>query len=489
MRYSVRLVLWIGFGLIVGLFLVASVVTVRSVEHILTIEKQLTLVDHAKHHGHLTLADIQQQYIHQAHTIILGDKSHLGHYNEAQRATETRIAQLSVACQSIDSTDGIVEIMATAQKMDRYFRDTVLEGIVTSDAKTKHVYHSRLEAFSNLARTQILDLNTVLDQKNLEARRNHEKSLANTRRATLGAFFSGLIMAVAIALTITRMIGRPISKLHEAFGLIGAGHMQARVSPKGPRELNELGKSFNTMADELVAAHKKVATKERMATMGEIAAGVAHELNNPLGVITGYLKLLRKGDSGEQAQRDLSVIDDEVTNCKGIVQGLLDLARPAKLKKSRMNVVALVDDVVQRLNTSGSRAGATFDVQSSARELNASVDEVAIKQVLNNLVRNAVEAAGDDGEVAIEIADGDDTVTIAVSDSGPGIDTDFEADLFKPFKTTKEKGTGLGLAISLAIARNHGGDISADRGPLGGARFTVILPVNAALEDQEAEKQ
>ena len=136
------------------------------------------------------------------------------------------------------------------------------------------------------------------------------------------------------------------------------------------------------------------------------------------------------------------------------------------------------------MNASSPDVGPGFDLQSSSDQINALVDEAAMKQVLNNLVRNAAEAAGTDGTVRIDVTGGADTVDVAVSDSGPGIDLDFEAELFKPFKTTKEKGTGLGLAISLAIVKSHGGDIKVERGPLGGARFTVVLPAGAAVEDQ-----
>lgn len=487
MRYSVRMALWIGFGLVTGLFLLATIVTVRSVDQILAIEEELTKLDHAKHHGHLTLADIQEQYIHQAHTIILVNKSHVKHYEKAHQATRDRIRQLIAACRLIGVTEGIEDIRNTSEQMDRYFRETVLEGIEQSNDAARHEYHNELERFATHARKQILELNTTLDQKSLLTRQKHERFLAHTRRVTMAALLLALIMAVAVGVAITKMIGGPISRLHEAFGRIGAGDMAARVPPEGPQELKELAAGFNRMADDLADINSRIAINERMAVMGEVAAGVAHELNNPLGVITGYLKLVRKAAANEQVGKDLDVISDEIANCKEIVRGLLELARPAKVEKRSLDVVALVKDTVYRLSTARPDPKADIHVESSAPTAYALADEAAIRRVMNNLLVNALDATGENGRIQVLIEDDTESIVVSISDSGPGIAPDFREALFKPFKTTKQQGTGLGLAISQAIVKNHGGRIEVDQGPLGGARFSVSLPV-AESEKNQLEK-
>lgn len=487
MRYSVRMALWIGFGLVTGLFLLATVVTVWSVDQVLAIEQELAMLDYAKHHGHLTLADIQEQYIHQAHTIILGDKSHLKHYDAAQQATRDRIRQLTTACRLIGVTEGIDDIRNTSEQVDSYFRETVLEGIDQSNVTAKHEYHNELERFATRARFQILNLNASLEKRSSLTRQKHERFLAYTRRITMIALLLALIMAIAVGVTITRMISGPINRLHEAFGRIGAGDMEARVSPEGPRELKELSSGFNQMADDLADINSRIAINERMAVMGEVAAGVAHELNNPLAVITGYLKLARKATSDEMVGKDLDVIRDEIKNCKEIVQGLLELARPGKLERRSLDVVALVKDTVDRLSTARPEPKADIHMESSAPTAYVFADETAVRRVMNNLLGNALDAAGENGSIKVVIKEGTESIIVSVSDSGPGIALNFREDLFKPFKTTKQHGTGLGLAISHAIVKNHEGRIEVDKGPLGGARFSVSLPV-AEPEKNQSEK-
>jgi signal transduction histidine kinase len=200
---------------------------------------------------------------------------------------------------------------------------------------------------------------------------------------------------------------------------------------------------------------------------------VAHEINNPLGVILGYTRLLQKRADGP-LREDLAVIEEEALRCKDIVEGLLDLSRPLQLSREPVDLRATAEEVVERLAEAAVldgvevviRGGATVDGHPSK-----------LRQVLSNLIRNAAEAAGRGGAVEVSLEGGaGGGAVISVRDTGPGLDAGALSRLFEPFFTTKDRGTGLGLAISRAIARAHGGEIEAGNSPQGGAAFTLRLP-------------
>jgi signal transduction histidine kinase len=211
---------------------------------------------------------------------------------------------------------------------------------------------------------------------------------------------------------------------------------------------------------------------EKLAGIGRLAAGVAHEINNPLGVILGYTRLLEKHAHPPLAD-DLAVIEEETLRCKEIVEGLLDLSRPVQVSHETVELRATVDEVIERLREAGVLRGVEVRVVGAAR-----VDghPSKLRQVLANLTRNAAEAAGPGGSVEIALVEDGASAAVSVRDDGPGLDGEALSRLFEPFFTTKEKGTGLGLAISRAIARAHGGEIEAANAAVGGALMTVRLP-------------
>jgi len=226
------------------------------------------------------------------------------------------------------------------------------------------------------------------------------------------------------------------------------------------------------MTAALLEHQHRLVESEKLAGIGRLAAGVAHEINNPLGVILGYSRLLRKRCDGSMAA-DLSVVEDETLRAKEIVDGLLDLSRPLPAAAEEVDLRVLSDDVVSRLGDAKLLDGVAVRVDGAA---SAPGHREKLRQVLVNLVRNAAEAAGTGGSVAVELAERDGSAEVAVEDSGPGIPPERRDRLFEPFFTTKPRGTGLGLAVSRAIARAHGGDLDAGVAREGGARFALRLP-------------
>jgi len=478
MRIRVRSILTIGFGIVVGLFALATLVTIGSVSRVRKLEGNLAHFDHAKHEGHLTLSAVQKAFMHQSRMLIRGEPSDMDEYNEACQAARLRLNQLEEASSSVGVTEGAEDIRRTFDELERYFGEAVLPALGESRSEAIG-YHNHLAALTEHAGTLNEDLNFILEERAADVRGELESVLKLTQAATVTMLSLSVLVAVIVAVALVRFIARPVAELHRALNAIGGGTMNVHVTAGGPSELVDLAHGFNDMVSALQESRRLIAEQERRAAIGELAAGIAHELNNPLGVIRGYLKVLRKEVDGEQPNKDIDIITDEVNQCQRIVQGLLELARPQALEKQPTELVGLVREVLERLDKARAAEGPTISFTPAAPAIQATVDGQAMKRVLVNLVNNAGDAAGPGGEIDITLEESEGLFVISVSDSGAGIPADIRDDLFKPFKTTKPDGTGLGLAISDALVRAHGGRIEVADGAKGGALFRVIVPITS----------
>jgi signal transduction histidine kinase len=280
-----------------------------------------------------------------------------------------------------------------------------------------------------------------------------------------------------VSFFIVRSIARPVARLHEGAARLAAGRLDTRIDVTSPDEFGALARQFNAMTRSLEEHQGRLVESEKLAGIGRLAAGVAHEINNPLAVILGYARLMQKRAQGTEKE-ELRIIEEEAVRARDIVEGLLDLSRPIPPGRDRVDLRWVCDDVVERLRASGTaRAAVTVEGAGSAPGVSAKV-----RQVLTNLVRNAAEAAGPGGRVSVRVSEEGAAARVEVEDSGPGIPAEVASRLFEPFFTTKERGTGLGLAVSRAIARAHGGDVAGETLPAGGARFTLLLPRSTAGE-------
>jgi two-component system, NtrC family, sensor kinase len=267
--------------------------------------------------------------------------------------------------------------------------------------------------------------------------------------------------------------GPLLSRVRGALGRLAEALRREQVVTRN--QLTDLRASNERLAKaqtELVAA-------ERLATVGRLAAGVAHEVGNPLAGILGYLSLARSRlkDSPELLDY-LTRIDQEVQRIDQIVRGLLDLGRPSRETAEPVDV-AKIAETCARLVGAGAPLG---DVQIS---LNIAPGTVAraqpglLSQVLLNLLLNAGQALEGRGKVDVQGEVKGDAVVLKIQDSGPGIPPEVLPHIFEPFFTTKgsREGTGLGLAVCLHLVTSMGGKLSAANGATGGACFTVELPV------------
>lgn len=227
---------------------------------------------------------------------------------------------------------------------------------------------------------------------------------------------------------------------------------------------------------------KQMAQADKLASIGQLSAGIAHEINNPLGVILGYSQLLLRDEKTETDRyNDLKTIEKHVKNCKSIVEDLLNFARSSKpeIKTTRINEAA--DDVLNFILHHSKLDGIDIIRNYDKGVPPLLLDEKKIRQVLINLLMNAGHAVGKKGSIRLstEYIKRDNKVAIKVADTGHGIEKKNLPCIFDPFFTTKPtgEGTGLGLSVSYGIVKSHGGDILVESEPGKRTQFTVLLPV------------
>jgi two-component system, NtrC family, sensor histidine kinase HydH len=235
----------------------------------------------------------------------------------------------------------------------------------------------------------------------------------------------------------------------------------------------ELAIMLHTYREDLVAQQKQ---NERLATFGQLVGSIGHELRNPLGVIESSLYILdSRVGADERAKKHVSRIGEQLRVANGIITALLDMIRDKPLMREKVELQTTLASVLASLPL-----GSTRVVTDGFEALPAiDADAAQIRQVLANLVENAVHAAGPDGEVHVRAGVEGNTVELAVEDSGPGVDTQTLRRLFEPLVTTKTKGIGLGLALVRRIVARHGGTVVYAPRQGHGARFVVRLPKEA----------
>ncbi len=415
---------------------------------------------------------VRDQYAHQAHTIILGDHSHLGFYDEAAGSVAALTARVRIHAGSADARAAVDDIARASAELDHVFRGRIVPAVLKQDRADVQAEHGRAQALVSLIQDRV-DLLVRRHEASIAAAQAEVSALqAGAFHWTLALVVLAPLVAAGVGLFVLRSVAGPVSRLHQGAVRLAAGDLATRIAVDRDDEFGALARQFNAMTAALEEHQEKLVRQEKLAGIGRLAAGVAHEINNPLAVILGYTRLLAKR-ADAAAQADLRVIEDETMRAKLIVDGLLDLSRPVTLQPEPVELRALCDEVVARLAGTALLEGVDVRVFGAAR---ARADGGKLRQVVLNLLRNAAEAAGRDGRIEVAVEEGPEGARLAISDSGPGLPEDLRARLFEPFCTRKPGGTGLGLAVSKGIVEAHGGRIEAGVGPLGGARFTVSLP-------------
>ncbi len=327
-----------------------------------------------------------------------------------------------------------------------------------------------------------------------------------------------LLLSLTLGLVLRRLVLKPVAGMVAVTQQFARGKLTAVVPAGSPNELGKLAESLNDMATSLAKARadrlellnsleQKVEERtkalqdtqnqllqtEKLASLGKLSASIAHEINNPLAGILTFSKLLIRmledGTAPDNARelflKNLRLIERETDRCRGIVRNLLDFARQRPLVLGPVDVCTALDESLTLLAD-------TIKVQNIALEkayggrLVVNADFGQIRQSFVNILLNACEVMPKGGHLGVSAAstDGGRTVTVAISDTGPGIPAENLTRIFDPFFTTKEMGTGLGLSVVYGIVEKHGGTMRASSSPAG-TTMTITLPL--APEAAEAK--
>jgi signal transduction histidine kinase len=462
-----------AFGGVLLLFGAALAVELVTLRRIAEAEAEVDRYDLAKHAGHMAAAQVREQYIHQAHTLIEFGEGHLGHYERVARATREEIEHLEALAETPEDKEVAAKIAKLAAQNDADFHAKVVPAIVRGERDGVAALGDQLEAVVD----QVVDLNTrlneSLERRSIAARERAEQLRSQAVAATIACFALAIVLSAALGLWLARAIVRRVEILRTGARRIGAGDLSARIALEGTDELAELGATFDHMAASLAREQAALVRSQKLASIGQVAAGVAHELNNPLAVILGYTKLLRR-EQGAHAE-ELAIIDDEARLCQRIVAELLDLARPQQLEVRPVDLGELAREAVERLEDAGALAERAIEVRADAPVV-VPADAGRLCQVIANVVVNAAEAIEPSGRITIEARSVGDLGTLTITDDGAGIPEGLLGQIFDPFVTTKPRGTGLGLAIAQAIVDAHGGRISVTSSLQHGTAVSLHLP-------------
>jgi len=321
--------------------------------------------------------------------------------------------------------------------------------------------------------------------------------LNRTRQRVMGGTLVLLVLLTAVLLALVRRtIGAPLSRFVEATRAVGSGDLSYRVAAPPAAELAVLAESFNGMAAQLeaargellaqaenrVALERALRNAEKMAAVGNLAAGLAHEIASPLNVVAGRAERIARRQQSPEDARELRIIIDQIDRITRIVRNLLDYARVRELRLQPVDVGAVVEAAIEFLEPEFRRADVKLD-RSIQDSPTVNADPQLLQQVFTNVLLNALHATAevptprcvtvtafvtDRGEAAIEI-----------EDTGGGVPDDLKERIFEPFVSTKPSGagTGLGLAVVRGIIEEHAGRIELEDGRRG-ALFRIILPAS-----------
>jgi len=393
--------------------------------------------------------------------------------------------------------------------------------LLPSDSKTR-VYQTEKQSVLGLinpiyneppcypCHPKTLNVLGVLDTTiSLEAFAKEKAQIYN--RMMISGIVSVIILSLLLSLLLTRFVNKPIGRLLAATKRAADGNLDQSVVIRSHDELGDLSDSFNHMISELKRSRDAIEewnqtleqrvqerTRElqevqdqlihagKMAALGELAAGVAHEINNPLtGVLTFSSLMLKKVDDNHPWKKDLETIVQQTSRCRTIVRGLLDFARQRKPDKREWDIHKIIERTLALVEKQGPFQNISIVKGFGTQIPMLFVDGDQIQQVFMNILLNAADAMAGGGTLTIKTDVRDDVAEISFTDTGGGIAKEDLSKLFDPFFTTKQtgKGTGLGLAISYGIIQGHNGVIQVQSQLGKGSTFRIKLPVDEKNEE------
>ncbi len=387
--------LFVAFALLVSTFAFASYL---ALEHVRSIHDGLLEMKHYEDgvRASLELASaVRDQYAHQAHTIILGDESHLVLYARATRHVADTIEQVRRYATRSDERGWVDDVETASGKLDHLFRDRIVPAVLKRDTAVVQAEHAQAQLLVTLIQGRSDRLVERFETSIAQFRAEVAEMQVAALRWTVFFLVGAPLLAGLVGLYVQRSVARPVARLQAGAARVASGDLDSRIEIDSSDEFGALARQFNAMTQALKEHQERLVQHEKLAGIGRLAAGVAHEINNPLAVILGYARLLGRKATGELGA-DLQIIEDESLRAKAIVDDLLDLARPSHVERDRVDLRALADEVVGRLAETSVLDGVAVSVVGEGTVAGSAPK---LRQVVLNLVKNAAEAVAPSGTV------------------------------------------------------------------------------------------
>ncbi len=321
---------------------------------------------------------------------------------------------------------------------------------------------------------------------------------------TKGAMGLGVAMFFMSSLVLYghhKALGKYFTRLTQSMSRVAGGERRHRFKPQGPKEIVAIGERFNFMLDSIEKAENEIRERrqvqeelqarlrqaEKLAALGQLAAGVAHELGTPLSVVSGKAqRAQRNKELPSELTATMQEIRQEVERMENIIRQLLDFSRRNEQQKREVSMEQLAHSAYASAGEEARNTGCEISLQEPEREISIQADPTRIEQALVNLLKNALQSCSG-ARVRLSWGEDGGWAWFQVDDNGPGIPEDIKSKLFEPFFTTKSvgMGTGLGLAVVHGIAEEHNGSIEVKDSDMGGARFRISLPLFADEQNRE----
>lgn len=464
---------------ILSVFAASVLLTYLMLARIADAENQVNQLERVFHGTQAVVAEFREQALLQAHALISFERAHVGAYEQSAKQTREQAKELVALTDGADRTLAL-EIDAITARIDQTFGTEFLSVMASGDRERARALAARSERLVD----DVVQISERLDRSVALRRAAAIERATRVRDRTIWLVTSclliALLLAAVVGILMTRSIVRPVAALSVGAQQIASGNLSARVAVRGGGELALLATTFNQMAESLKHNQDELVRTHKLAAVGQLAAAVAHEINNPLSVILGYAKMLRRTPERVDAEK-LRAIEEEGLQCQRIVKDLLDLVRPSVLEVSDVDLGELVRNELARISdVLDAREVRGPDPQ---RRVVVSADAGKLRQVISNLVRNAADATPPGGRISVEVSDDETRATVDICDNGSGISVDAMPRVFEPFFTTKRHGTGLGLPIAQSIVEAHGGKLEIASTPGQSTRVRITLPTRARVRE------
>ncbi len=453
--------------------------------------EQTHLITTTRHHANMLLGTIEKSIF---------NSMRLGNTSEVQAILETVGHGHGMTGVRIFSPEGIILKSANPSEIGTridphdyaLFKNKTSEGVIQNQGGGRVLAMVRpivsdercFRCHGNGRRViGVLNMNFSLAEMYLQLRETSQLFIVSTL-LILGS------LAAGISVVMIRFLRRPLEKITQCMAQVEEGDLTVRMQPVQDDEIGQLMTGFNSMVDHLARAkneleryhYQQMERVDRLASVGEMAAGLAHEIKNPLAGISGAISVLSDDyPEGDQRREIMLQIQGQIGRLDKTVNDLLYFGKPGKPEFAFADINELLKQTLLFV-AQHPEAKKVNRVDELTRDLPAVwIDHKQIQQVILNIALNAMQAMTEGGVLTVQTdrihQDKSDWVQICISDTGPGMSAEILAKIFTPFFTTKTQGTGLGLPICRQLMENNGGSLEVESEPGQGTRFVLLLPV------------